>query len=192
MLKITEAIIVEGKYDKQKVAQYIDATVIAIHGFAIYSDKPKQALLRRLAAERGIIVLTDSDSAGLRLRRFIRNVCGRDANVKEVFLPEIAGREKRKTRDSAEGLLGVEGIDGDIITAAIQNAVTAAPFEQSDPITTYDFYSMGLSGGDESKIKRQRLCKSLSLPAKMSSKELLSVINALYSKEELSRIIKDI
>ena len=191
MKSIREIIIVEGKYDKNTISQIIDATIIETSGFGIFSDKDKIALLRKLAEKRGLIILTDSDSAGF----FIRGkLCGllADADIRHAYIPDVTGYEKRKNAPSKEGKLGVEGMPPDILINALKQA-GATFFDESDepcleklnnPILKSDMYNAGLSGCKDSAQKRRNLAKSLDLPARLSSNALLNVLNALYTREE--------
>ncbi len=186
MLKIREVIVVEGKYDKIKLSQIVDAVIITTDGFALYNNKQKMALLKRLASEKGIIVLTDSDSAGFRIRNYIKQCFG-DIPIKHAYIPEIAGKEKRKDKCGAEGLLGVEGISDSLIIDALKKAGVTAN-ENVNPITKADFYEFGLAGGKDSASNRQRLAKKMGLPTKLSANALLDVINLLYSREDFLKL----
>ncbi len=177
-LVIPYPVIVEGKYDKIKLDSILDATVIALDGFGIYRSEEKQALLRALAAQQKVIVLTDVDGAGLQIRSFLSSILPRE-RVIHLYIPERAGKEKRKSAPSAQGLLGVEGIDADTLRALF------APFSKEKrsvgrSVTKADLYAAGLSGGAGSAHKRAELCERLGLPRGLSSGALLDVINLLY------------
>ena len=188
MIKINEVIIVEGKYDKIKLQSLFDTLVVTTDGFRIYKNKEKAQMLRLLAEKRGIIVLTDSDKAGLRIRNKVREIVG-DANVKNVFVPQIKGKEKRKDKGGAEGILGVEGIsDQIIIDAVMSQAVQTA---KGDKITKSEFYALGFSGNNDSKQKRQKLATALGLPVNLSSTMLLDTINAVFSKQQFYDFINN-
>ena len=185
-IKIKEAIIVEGKYDKIKISRLFDTLIIATNGFDIYKNKSKLNLLKQVAEKNGVIILTDSDSAGFRIRNHIRNCLG-DIPVKNAYIPEIEGKEKRKDTPSKEGFLGVEGVDDEIIVNAVMSQ-TREIEGCGEKITKIDFFELGFTGKDDSRAKRAKLCKKLGLPVKISSNQLLSVINNLYTKEEFYNI----
>ena len=192
MKRVREVIVVEGRYDKNTVAQVVDATMIETSGFSIFSDKEKLSLLRRLADSRGLIIFTDADGAGFFIRGRLRGLL-ENANVKHAYIPDVKGREKRKSKNSKEGKLGVEGMSRDVILAALERA--GATFEDAAPdtvlntgsterITKADLYSAGLSGGIDSAKKRRELLASLSLPERLSANGMLDVLNILYTREE--------
>ena len=185
-IKIKEAIIVEGKYDKIKISRLFDTLILATNGFDIYKNKSKLNLLKQVAEKNGVIILTDSDSAGFRIRNHIRNCLG-DIPVKNAYIPEIEGKEKRKDTPSKEGFLGVEGVDDEIIVNAVMSQ-TREIEGCGEKITKTDFFELGFTGKDDSRAKRAKLCKKLGLPVKISSNQLLSVINNLYTKEEFYNI----
>ncbi len=190
MLKINLPIIVEGKYDKIKLSSFIDATIIPTDGFRIFKDKDKAALIKKLAEKEGIIVLTDSDSAGSIIRSYLKNIVGED-KIYNVFLPEIFGKERRKSTPSSEGLLGVEGIDRKVVEAALQRFfVDNKPkTEDSDKITKAFLMSVGLSGGENSKEKRNKLLIALGLPTAIAPNTLIRVLNDITTKEEIISIL---
>ena len=195
MIKLDRPVIVEGKYDIIKLSNIIDGLIIKTDGFGIFNDKEKQALLRRLAAEKGIIVLTDSDSAGFLIRNFIKKTISAD-RITHVYIPDIFGKEKRKNEASKEGKLGVEGINEDIILEAFKKAgigaekkVEEAPARE---ITNIDLYEFGLSGRPDSKAKRKLLLKSLSLPERMSSSSMVKVLNCFVTYEEFTEKVKEL
>lgn len=195
MQRIKEVIIVEGKYDKNVLMQCVDCTVIETSGFGIFNNKEKAALIRRLAEARGIIVLTDSDSAGFLIRNHIKGIVKSD--VKHAYIPDIYGREKRKHSSSKEGKLGVEGMSPDIIMTALRNAGATFIGESSEkqheaPITKADFFELGLTGGTSSTKLREILLKKLSLPQHMTANSLLSVINILYSRDEFIALCSEL
>ncbi len=186
-IKIKEAIVVEGKYDKIKLSRLFDTLIIPTNGFDIYKNKTKLNMLRQVAKKNGIIILTDSDSAGFRIRNHIRNCLG-DVPVKNAYIPEVEGKEKRKDTPSKEGFLGVEGIDDNVIIEAVMSQ-TQQVEKSDDKITKTDFYELGLTGGADSAQKRAMLCKRLGLPVKISANQLISALNNLYTKEEFLEII---
>lgn len=190
MKKIKEVVIVEGKYDRNTIAQIVDCTIIETSGFGVFNDKQKADLIRRLAEKRGIIVLTDSDGAGFVIRNHIKGIV-KDGCVKQAYIPDIYGKERRKNAPSKEGKLGVEGMRPEIILDALTKA--GATFEEDEvssstreTITKADFYELGLSGKPDSSALRKKLVKRLDLPEKISANALLEVINSLYTKEELT------
>lgn len=186
-IKISEAIIVEGKYDKIKLSRLFDTLIITTNGFDIYKNKSKLNMLKQVAVKNGVIILTDSDSAGFRIRNHIRNCLG-DIPVKNAYIPEIKGKEKRKDTPSKEGFLGVEGIDDEIIVNAVMSHIRKIEGFREN-ITKTDFFELGLTGKADSGEKRAKLCKTLGLPVKISANQLVSVINNLYTKEEFKKAL---
>ena len=194
MLKIKEAIVVEGVYDKIKLTQLVDATVITTNGFRIYNDKKKAAMIRRFAETTGIIILTDSDRAGFQIRNYVKNIVG-NKNVKHAYIPDIEGKEKRKSVPSKEGFLGVEGVSDEKIMEALKNAgITEKPFDITNTrsISKADLFADGLSGGGSSRALREKLLKRLDLPLKISVNMLLDVLNDIYGYDEYKRIVSEI
>ena len=192
MIKVKEAVIVEGKYDKIKLSGIIDAVIIETDGFGIFKDKEKQKLIRFLAEKKGIIILTDSDSAGFKIRSFIQNIT-KCENVKNVFIPDIYGKEKRKTETSKEGKLGVEGIDTKIIIEALLKAgVFCDETSKNDikEITHTDFFEDEISGGENSSVIRKALAKELDLPERISSSSLLKLINSYMTYDEYKEAVE--
>jgi ribonuclease M5 len=184
MINIREAIIVEGIYDKMKLEQFVDAAIFPTNGFALFRDKEKMELIRQLAQKRGIIILTDSDRAGFRIRSHIQSFVPKE-QIKHAYIPEILGKERRKASPGKEGLLGVEGVSEEIILHALQNAGCRTAGEGNGrTITKLDLYRDGLAGKQDSSIMRSRLLKELSLPSRLSSNALLDMLNALFSFEE--------
>jgi len=191
--KIKEAIVVEGRYDKNTLSQVVDAVIIETSGFGIFSDKEKLKLLRNIAEKRGLIIFTDSDSAGFMIRNHIKGAID-TTKIKQAYIPDVIGKEKRKRSASKEGKLGVEGMSPDIIRQALIRA--GATLEGNGgveeklgtPITKTDFFCMGLSGGAGSAGKRAQLIKALGLPERLSADALLDILNALYTKEEFETL----
>ena len=186
MIKINEAVIVEGKYDKIKLSAILDTVIIETDGFAIFKDKEKQKLIRFLSEKRGIIIMTDSDSAGFKIRSFIKNIT-KNENIKNVYIPDIYGKEKRKTEASKEGKLGVEGMKTDVIMTALTKAgVICAENEKNESreITRTDFFEDGISGRDNSSEIRKSLAKELDLPERISASSLLKIINTYMTYDE--------
>lgn len=194
MIKIDQAIIVEGKYDKIKLSSVVDGIIIVTNGFRIFKDKEKLELIRYYAQTTGIIILTDSDSAGRKIRGYIKGAV-HDGSIKNVYIPDIFGKEKRKDKPSAEGKLGVEGIDSDILIKAFEKAgITASESDSVHDITNMTLFENGLSGGQNSKLLRERLQMKLGLPSLMSSASLIEVLNTMMNGEELAeevRLIKE-
>ncbi len=193
MIKIKEAIIVEGKYDKIRLSNIVDGLVITTDGFGIFKDKEKQMLIRRLADTRGILVFTDSDGAGFVIRNFLKGTVPKD-KLFHAYIPDITGKEKRKTAPSKEGLLGVEGISDDILIKAICSSGAHCDIVDAknsyNEITKTDLYLNGLSGNSNSRIRRQELQKYLDLPSNMTSNSLTDVLNCLMTKEEFYDLCK--
>ena len=186
MIKISEVIVVEGRYDKNKLSQIVDATIIETSGFGVFNDKEKQKLLRRLAEKRGLIVFTDSDGAGFVIRNFIKG-CVPPEHIKHAYIPDIQGKERRKSKASKEGLLGVEGMTPEIIIRSLKNAgatVDGESAEASAAISKADMFAKGLSGKPDSALKRRELMRKFDLPEKMSADALLQVLNVLMTREE--------
>lgn len=185
MLKIKQAIIVEGKYDKIRLSNIVDAVIIPTNGFQLYKDKDTAELIKMLAKKTGIIILTDSDSAGFQIRSRLRNIT-RGGEVINVYIPDIFGKERRKSSPSAEGKLGVEGVDDEIILEAFRRAGVFAEERTvpKDPITKADLMELGLVGGKNSSEKRAKLQRALELPERLSANMLLEVLNVMYSREE--------
>lgn len=191
MIRIREAIIVEGRYDKNTLAQIVDAPILETSGFGIFHDRQRLALLRRLAETRGIIVLTDSDGAGFVIRNYLRGAIDL-SQVKHAYIPDIAGKERRKRTASKEGKLGVEGMRPDVLLEALRRAGATIEGEETPAagarITKTDLYAAGLTGGADSKAARQRLLAQLDLPEHLSTNALLEVLNALMTREEFQKL----
>ncbi len=194
MIKLDKPVIVEGKYDKIRLSGFIDAVIIETDGFRIFSDKEKRAFIRQLAKTKGIIVMTDSDSAGFRIRNFIRNISS-DGEVINVYIPDVFGKEKRKTEPSKEGKLGVEGLSEDVITQALTKAGvfhTESKNTQCRQVTVTDLFEDGLTGSDNSRERKQKLLKSLSLPSKMSNSQLLKLINTFMTYDDYKKAVNEL
>lgn len=194
MIKVDEVIIVEGRYDKNTLSQIIDGTIIETQGFGIFSDKEKLALFRRLAEARGLIVLTDSDGAGFVIRNYLKGAID-PKYLKHAYIPDVLGKEKRKSSPSKEGKLGVEGMSREIIVAALMRAGVsideASNDNKTEPITKTDLFEFGLSGGLGSKEKRLELLKKLQLPSKLSPNAMLDVLNALMTRDEFFKLLQN-
>ena len=188
MIRIREAIIVEGRYDKNTLAQVVDAPILETSGFGIFHDSQRLALLRRLAETRGIIVLTDSDGAGFVIRNYLRGAID-PAQVKHAYIPDVAGKERRKRTASKEGKLGVEGMRPEVLLEALRRA--GATIEGEDaPLPGARITKAGLTGGADSKAARQRLLEQLDLPEHLSTNALLEVLNALMTREAFRNLCK--
>lgn len=187
-MKINEVILVEGKYDKIKLDSVIDGTVIAVNGFRIFKDKEMRLLIKRYAEERGIIILTDSDSGGFLIRKHLLQLVPPD-RIKNAYIPEIPGKEKRKEKPGKAGLLGVEGMDASVITEALTRA-GCTERKQGEQITKADLFAAGLSGTKDSTQKRQVLLKELNLPHSLSPTAFLGALNTFMTKEDFLEWIK--
>ena len=184
MLKIKEAVIVEGKYDKIKLSNLIDTLIIETNGYAVFKDKKKLAFIRKLANERGIIVITDSDHSGFQIRNYLSSVIPKE-KIKHIYIPDIYGKEKRKKEPSKEGKLGVEGINDDILLNLFKKAnITSQSVEIINPVTSADMFSLELSGTPNAKQNKKKLLKSLDLPEFLSTSSLISYINSSMTKEK--------
>lgn len=194
MIKLDKAIIVEGKYDKIRLSNFIDAVIIETDGFRIFSDKEKKAFIKKIAKEKGIIIMTDSDAAGFRIRNFIKNIAS-DGNVTNVYIPDVFGKEKRKAEPSKEGKLGVEGLNEDIIRQAMDKAgVTHSQSERSNGrvVTVTDLFEDGFTGTDDAKQRKYRLLAHLGLPSRMSNNQLLRLINTFMSYEDYKNAANEV
>ncbi len=192
MIRLNEAVIVEGKYDKITLENLVDATILVTDGFGIFKDAEKRKLIRELAEKRGIIVLTDSDHAGQQIRNFLKNICA-DGQITNVYIPQLKGREKRKNAPSKEGFLGVEGMTPQILEEAFRKSgiLSCRTAEKSRKITKNDLFFMGLSGGTGSAAKRVELSRFLSLPQGLSSNVFLDLINTFYTAEEFEKKVDE-
>ena len=192
MIKIKEAIVVEGVYDKIKLSGIFDTTIVVTDGFMIFKNKPLMNMLATLADKNGIIIFTDSDRAGFQIRNYIKNVL-KNKNVKHAYIPDIKGKEKRKDKPSKEGFLGVEGVSDDIIIAAIQNAATSDDDSHADirRITKADLCMDGFSGSPDSHARRSAFLKKLGLPMRMSTNMMLDTLNAIYGYDEYKKLLEE-
>lgn len=192
MVKIREAIVVEGRYDKNTLSQIVDAPIFETAGFGIFKDKAQMALLRKVAQVRGLIVFTDSDGAGFVIRNHLKSAIPKQY-LKHAYTPDIMGKERRKSAPGKEGKLGVEGMSRDIILEALRRA--GATIEGGEAaqtgsrITKQDLVELGLSGGAQSSIKRTELLKKLDLPERMSANAMLQALNLLYTPEQLQEAV---
>lgn len=196
MLRVEQAIVVEGKYDKIKLSSIIDATIIVTNGYGIFKDKEKLELIRFYAREKGIIILTDPDSAGFRIRGYLKGSVPK-GSIKNVYIPDVFGKEKRKEKPSSEGKLGVEGVKKQLIIDAFIKAGIKFKGEESvsdekkTPVQRADIYEAGLTGTADSSAKRKRFLKKLGLPEKLSVSGMLDAINTMMSAEEFREMVKE-
>lgn len=190
MVRIWEAIVVEGRYDRNTLSQIVDAPILETNGFGIFKDKKQMELLRKVAKLRGLIVFTDSDGAGFVIRNHLKSaIDGRC--LKHAYIPDIPGKERRKSAPGREGKLGVEGMSPEIILEALRRAGATIEGEDAptrNGITKQDLVELGLSGGANSAEKRQKLLRKLDLPEHMSANAMLQALNLLYSLEELTAV----
>ncbi|GHV37528.1 ribonuclease M5 [Clostridia bacterium] len=190
MLKIREAVLVEGRYDKHTIAAYVDAPIVTAEGFSVLKSAEKLALLKRLARERGLIILTDSDPAGFLIRNKLKGML---PNVKHAYIPARKGKERRKAAPSKAGLLGVEGMTRETVENALRNAGATvigegAPVQNAPWLTKARLFELGLSGGADASSKREKLLKRLDLPPSMSANAMVEVVNLLYPEEEFANL----
>lgn len=195
MLRIREAIVVEGRYDKNTLSQVVDTLILETSGFGIFKNREQMALLRRAAEKRGLIVLTDSDGAGFVIRNRIKGAIPRQS-VKHAYIPDVYGKEKRKKQAGKEGKLGVEGMPPQVLEQVLRQA-GASFLDEEDPeaesvppLTKADLFAAGLTGGPDSAARRLALLKELSLPEHMSANALLAVLNGCYSRQEARALLK--
>lgn len=193
MMRVKEVIVVEGRYDKNTVSQVVDATVVALGGFSVFNDREKLSFLRRLAMERGLIVLTDSDGAGFVIRNYLKGALPKD-RVKQAYIPDIHGKERRKRTPGKEEKLGVEGMRPEVILEALRRCGATfedgeAQLSRSAPLTKADLFALGLTGTPDSASRRQALLRKLDLPEHLTSNGLLEALNLLYSREELEAFL---
>lgn len=194
MVKIKEAIVVEGRYDKNTLSQMLDAPILQTDGFQIMKDKAQLELLRRVAKQRGLIIFTDSDGAGFVIRNYLKGAIDQKY-LKHAYIPDIYGKERRKAAPGKEGKIGVEGMTRDVILDCLQKA--GATFEEgmqasTHDITKQDLVELGLSGGKDSSQIRKLLLKHLDLPEHMSSNAMLQALNLLYTKQEIAELVESI
>ena len=191
MIKLKEAVIVEGRYDKIKLKNLIDAPIIETNGFRIFNDKERRDMIRQIADRRGILIMTDSDGAGLVIRNFLNGAVDK-SKIKHCYIPQLEGKEKRKEQKSKEGFLGVEGVPDDVIIEAIRKSgatVIGEEAAQTNEITKADLFTLGLTGTANSAQKRKKLLKKLNMPDYLSTNAMLTALNCLYSLEELKSVL---
>ncbi len=193
MIRIQEAIVVEGRYDKNTLSQIVDAPIFETSGFGIMNDKSQLSLLRKVAMTRGLIIFTDSDGAGFVIRNYLKGAIPTEY-VKHAYIPDVAGKERRKSAPGKEGKLGVEGMRPEVILECLRRAgatIEGESVPRCHRITKQDMMELGLSGGKESSNKRLALIKKLELPEHLSANALLQALNLLYTKEELIAVLSD-
>lgn len=196
MIRVKEAILVEGRYDKIKLASLVDGVILEAGGFSLFRDREKLAYLKRLAKERGLILLTDSDGAGFVIRNFLKGAIPK-SQLKQAYIPDVYGKERRKAAPGREGKLGVEGMSPQVLLTALERA--GATFSDGEeaaeadrrPITKADFYELGLTGGADSAQRRETLLKKLGLPERMTANAMLEAVNLLYTREEFWEAVDD-
>ncbi len=196
MMRVQRALLVEGKYDAARLHNLVDGTILTTDGFRVMKDRSLQSMLKQIALAQGLIILTDSDAAGFRIRHFVTGLVGAE-HVIQAYVPAIPGKEPRKAEPGKEGLLGVEGVSDDVIVQALRDALQAEPIHGDGqtpkrPITYTDLYEWGISGTANSAEKRRTLLRRLGLPPRMSKKELLQVLNTLYTWESLAEQSKQL
>ncbi len=192
MRRIREAIVVEGRYDKNTLSQVVDAVILETSGFGVFKDGEKLTLLRRLARERGLIIFTDPDGAGFVIRNFLKGAIPPE-QVKHAYIPDIYGKERRKRAPGKEGKLGVEGVSPEVLLRALEQAGATfldedAPASAAGDLTAADLFALGLTGRPDSAARRQALLKKLGFPEHMNTKALLTVLNALYTVDEAAAL----
>lgn len=192
MIKVKEAVIVEGKYDKIKLSNILDALIVETNGFGIYKDKKRLQFIRKLAEERGLIVITDSDHSGFQLRNYISS-CVKNGTVKHIYIPDVYGKEKRKDKPSKEGKLGVEGISDDVLRSLFEKGgISCFDSNTENRITNYDLFEAGFSGTPNATENKKKLLKKLDLPEFLSTNSLLSYLNSVMTKDEFFNYITTI
>lgn len=194
MIRVKEAIVVEGRYDKNALSQVVDTVILETSGFGVFKDAEKLALLRRLAAKRGLVILTDPDGAGFVIRNYLKGAIPK-GQVKHAYIPDRYGKERRKRAPGREGKLGVEGMRPEVLEAALRRAGATildedAPEAGKSVLTKADLFTLGLTGAPDSAARRRALCKKLELPERLSANALLEVLGALYTAEELGEILQ--
>lgn len=193
-LRVREVILVEGRYDKNTLAQVVDGLILTTEGFGIFKDKEKTALFRRLAGERGVVVLTDSDGAGLVIRNHLKGILPPD-RVKMAYIPDIPGKERRKARPGKEGKLGVEGMDPATLRQVLLRAGVTVDDAKDPPAPAFTkaiLFELGLSGGPDAKARRRALQRTLDLPENLSANALLDVLNLLTTPEEVEGLLAEL
>lgn len=192
MIKVDRLIIVEGKYDKIKLESVVDGFIITTDGFSVFKDKQKSDFIRRTARERGILILTDGDAAGFKIRNYL-NTLVPDEYIINAYIPDVLGKEKRKKSSSGEGKLGVEGMSGRVLVEALKKAgVENAAKTVENHTSAYDLYALGVTGQSDSKARRKKLIKALGLPERISANNLLKYINSSLTRQEFDEIVEKV
>lgn len=193
MIKLEMPVVVEGKYDKKRLLELLDAPIIETGGFRIYHDAEKLEMIRFFAKKTGVVVATDSDAAGFQIRNFLKSAV-REGKLYHVYIPDVYGKERRKQAPSKEGKLGVEGMDQQTLISCFERAGVLASAaekrEEREPVSPYDFYDLGLSGRECASLARKVLCRELGFPENMTAKGLLPAVSMLFSREEFIRFAK--
>lgn len=186
-LRVKEVVVVEGRYDAAALEQVIDGLVITTGGFGIFSDEEQKMLIKKLGRERGLIIFTDSDAAGFRIRNYIEKIAA-GCSIKHAYIPTVEGKERRKSAHSKEGILGVEGMDFATLRKALEDAgITEGNEPAGRQISFTDIYEMGISGGPNSAEFRRRVLAEMGLPVRLSKRAMIKVISSLFSYEELKK-----
>ncbi len=195
MVNVRQAIVVEGRYDKNTLSQIVDAPIFETSGFGIFNDPDNLELLRRVAKQRGLIVFTDSDGAGFVIRNYLKSAI-EPQHLLHAYIPDVYGKERRKNTPGKEGKIGVEGMPPDVILDCLRRAGATFVDDSEVPIgcqiTKQDLVELGLSGGQDSSFLRKKLLKQLNFPEHMSSNSMLQALNLLYDKEQLRAVMKDL
>lgn len=188
-IRLAPVLLVEGKYDAAKLSEFVDGLILTTEGFSVFTDREKQALILQLGLKRGLLVLTDSDAAGFRIRRFINDIA-QNLQVKNLYIPSVPGKESRKAHSGKEGLLGVEGMDIGLLRQLLEQAgQQVCPAREGRSITYADLYELGVSGTPNASVRRRVLLNRAGLPLRLSKKALLEVLNSLYSYEEFCALL---
>ena len=197
MRKVQEVIVVEGRYDKNTLSQIVDATIVPVSGFSVFKNRETVTLLRKMAEKRGLILLTDSDGAGFVIRNFLKGQLPKE-QIKQAYIPDVYGKEKRKRTAGKEGKLGVEGMAPEVLLRALERAgatfldaeQTVLPEKKALPLTKADLFEMGLTGGSDSAERRRQLLRALELPEHMTANALLEALNLLYDRDEVMQLME--
>lgn len=193
-IKIKETIIVEGKYDKIRLSPLFDACIIELGGFQIYNNKDRLALIRKIAEKTGIIILTDSDSSGFKLRHYITSAVPK-AQITNVFIPNVSGKEKRKAKPGKENLIGVEGMTTEVLLDAFRKAgidPETGTSERKEPFSKAFLYELGLSGGTGSSELRRKVCEHYSLPKMLSANSLAEILPIITTEADFISALEEI
>ncbi len=191
MLKLSRAVVVEGRYDVSRLSSIVEAPILKTDGFGIFRDKEKAALIRRYATSCGIIVLTDSDSAGRLIRSHILSIAGKGADIVNLYIPKIAGKERRKSAPSREGLLGVEGMETEVLKRLFSEYL-AAEEERKESLLREDLYAWGLFGGENAKERRSAVLRALELPEELSVNQILSSVTFLVGRARFTEVCESL